>query len=58
MKLDVVAPFAGAMAPLAQCARTAYALTKDVRSTLVFCNVRSQAERVAHEMEQAGEPAE
>ncbi len=56
-KLDVVAPFAGAMAPLAQCARTAYALTKDVRSTLVFCNVRSQAERVAHEMEQAGEPA-
>ncbi len=57
MKLDVVAPFAGAMAPLAQCARTAYGLTKDVRSTLVFCNVRSQAERVAHEMEQAGEPA-
>ncbi|HEV2642744.1 MAG TPA: DEAD/DEAH box helicase, partial [Candidatus Elarobacter sp.] len=52
MKLDVVAPFAGAMAPLAQCARTAYALTQDVRSTLVFCNVRSQAERVAHEMEQ------
>jgi ATP-dependent helicase Lhr and Lhr-like helicase len=52
MKLDVVAPFAGAMAPLAQCARTAYGLTKDVRSTLVFCNVRSQAERVAHEMEQ------
>ncbi len=58
MKLDVVAPFAGAMAPLAQCARTAYSLTQDVRSTLVFCNVRSQAERVAHEMEQAGEPAE
>jgi ATP-dependent helicase Lhr and Lhr-like helicase len=58
MKLDVVAPFAGAMAPLAQCARTAYSLTQDVRSTLVFCNVRSQAERVAHEMEQAGEPAD
>jgi ATP-dependent helicase Lhr and Lhr-like helicase len=57
-KLDVVAPFAGAMAPLPQCARTAYALTRDVRSTLVFCNVRSQAERMAHEMEQAGEPAE
>ncbi len=53
MKLDVVAPFAGAMAPLAQCARTAYALTQDVRSTLVFTNVRSQAERIAHEMEQA-----
>jgi len=58
MKLDVVAPFAGAMAPLTQCARTAYALTQDVRSTLVFTNVRSQAERIAHEMEQAGEPAE
>ena len=55
MKLDVVAPFAGAMAPLAQCARTAYALTEDVRSTLVFCNVRSQAERVAHEMEQVAD---
>jgi ATP-dependent Lhr-like helicase len=53
MRLDVVAPFAGAMAPLAQCARTAYALTQDVRSTLVFTNVRSQAERIAHEMEQA-----
>jgi ATP-dependent Lhr-like helicase len=57
MRLDVVAPFAGAMAPLAQCARTAYALTQDVRSTLVFTNVRSQAERVAHEMAEAGEPA-
>jgi ATP-dependent Lhr-like helicase len=52
MRLDVVAPFAGAMAPLAQCARTAYALTQDVRSTLVFTNVRSQAERIAHEMEE------
>jgi ATP-dependent Lhr-like helicase len=50
MQLDIVAPFAGAMAPLAQCARTAYALTQDVRSTLVFTNVRSQAERIAHEM--------
>lgn len=56
IRLDLVAPFAGAMAPLAQCARTAYALTQDVRSTLVFTNVRSQAERIAHEMEQAGEP--
>jgi ATP-dependent helicase Lhr and Lhr-like helicase len=52
MRLDVVAPFAGAMAPLAQCARAAYALTQDVRSTLVFTNVRSQAERIAHEMEE------
>ena len=58
MRLDIVAPFAGAMAPLAQCARTAYKLTQDVRSTLVFTNVRSQAERIAHEMEQAGEPPE
>jgi ATP-dependent Lhr-like helicase len=58
MKLDVVAPFAGAMAPLAQCARAAFGLTQDVRSTLVFTNVRSQAERIAHEMEQAGEPPE
>ena len=53
MRLDVVAPFAGAMAPLAQCARAAYELSRDVRSTLVFTNVRSQAERIAHEMEQA-----
>ncbi len=57
IKLDVVAPFAGAMAPLAQASRTAYDLTRDVRTTLVFTNVRSQAERVAHEMEIAGEPA-
>ncbi|HEX3549613.1 MAG TPA: DEAD/DEAH box helicase [Candidatus Elarobacter sp.] len=55
MRLDVVAPFAGAMAPLPQCARAAYELTRDVRSTLVFTNVRSQAERVAHEMEAVAE---
>ncbi|BDE07216.1 helicase [Vulcanimicrobium alpinum] len=55
--LDITAPFAGAMATLATCARTAYTMTRDVRSTLVFTNVRSQAERVAHEMELAGEPA-
>ncbi len=54
--LGVVAPFAGAMAPLATAARTAYKLSEDVRSSLVFTNVRSQAERVAHEMTQAGEP--
>ncbi len=58
IKLDIVAPFAGAMAPLATASRTAYALTQDVRTTLVFTNVRSQAERVAHEMEAAGEPAD
>lgn len=56
LRLDIAAPFAGAMAPLGQCARAAYALTQDVRSTLIFTNVRSQAERIAHEMEQAGEP--
>ncbi len=58
IKLDVVAPFTGAMAPLARAARTAFDLTRDVRSTLVFTNVRSQAERVAHEMSEAGEPAD
>jgi len=57
IKLDVVAPFAGAMAPLASAARTMAAMSDDVRTTLVFTNVRSQAERVAHEMEAAGEPA-
>jgi ATP-dependent Lhr-like helicase len=58
IKLDIIAPFAGAMAPLATAARAMVRLTKDVRSTLVFTNVRSQAERVAHEMEKAGEPAD
>lgn len=57
IKLDIIAPFAGAMAPLGMAARTAFKLTHDVRTTLVFTNVRSQAERVAHEMEAAGEPA-
>ncbi len=56
IRLDVVAPFAGAIAPLPQCAREAYRLAQDVRSALVFTNVRSQAERIAHEMELAGEP--
>jgi ATP-dependent Lhr-like helicase len=58
IRLDIVAPFAGALAPLAQASRTAYALTQDVRTTLVFTNVRSQAERVAHEMEAAAEAGE
>ncbi len=57
IELDIAAPFAGAMAPLATAARTALKLTQDVRTTLVFTNVRSQAERVAHEMEAAGQPA-
>ncbi len=57
-KLRVVAPFGGAMAPLSRIARTALELSQDVRTTLVFTNVRSQAERVAHEMTEAGEPAD
>jgi ATP-dependent Lhr-like helicase len=57
IELDIVAPFAGAMAPLASAARTMVGLTSEVRTALVFTNVRSQAERVAHEMERAGEPA-
>ncbi len=56
--LEVVAPFAGAMAPLAQIARTAEQLSESARTTLVFTNVRSQAERIAHEMIGAGEPEE
>ncbi|MFN2448793.1 MAG: DEAD/DEAH box helicase, partial [Candidatus Baltobacteraceae bacterium] len=50
--IDVVAPFAGAMAPLATVAQTAADLSQRERTTLVFTNVRSQAERVAHEMTQ------
>jgi ATP-dependent Lhr-like helicase len=57
MTIDITSPFAGAMATLPVASRAAYDLTKDVRTTLVFTNVRSQAERVAHEMEAAGEPA-
>lgn len=53
--IDVVAPFTGAMAPLATVAREAVALSKDERTTLVFTNVRSQAERVALEMRAATE---
>ena len=56
IRLGVVAPFAGAMAPLSKIAQTAVTLTDDVRTSLVFTNVRSQAERVAHEMTLAGEP--
>ena len=40
IRFSVVAPFAGAMAPLARAARTAYTLSEDVRSSLVFTNVR------------------
>ena len=50
IQLDVNVPFIGAMAPLATVASAAVALTQSVRSSLVFTNVRSQAERVAYEM--------
>lgn len=50
--IDVVAPFAGAMAPLTKIAATAVDLSERERTTLVFTNVRSQAERIAHEMRQ------
>ncbi len=50
--IDVVAPFGGAMAPLAKVAQAAAELSEHERTTLVFTNVRSQAERVAHAMTQ------
>ncbi len=52
----MVAPFTGAMAPLPTIARTAADLSERERSTLVFTNVRSQAERVAHDMAAYVEP--
>jgi ATP-dependent Lhr-like helicase len=51
--IDVLAPFTGAVAPLARVAQEAVTLSESVRTSLVFTNVRSQAERVAHEMSQA-----
>ncbi len=50
IRLEVEAPFGGAVAPLAKVAQTAYERSRDVRTSLVFTNVRSQAERIAHEM--------
>ncbi|MBV9737511.1 MAG: DEAD/DEAH box helicase [Candidatus Eremiobacteraeota bacterium] len=55
IQLRIEAPFNGAMAPLATVARCASGLTRDVRSALVFTNVRSQAELVGHEMAQLEE---
>ncbi|HKU68404.1 MAG TPA: DEAD/DEAH box helicase [Candidatus Baltobacteraceae bacterium] len=52
ISLEVVAPFHGAMAPLPKVAQTAAQMCGQERATLVFTNVRSQAERVAHEMMQ------
>jgi len=45
IRIDVEAPFAGAIAPLATVAQTAVELSAGVRTSLVFTNVRSQAER-------------
>jgi ATP-dependent Lhr-like helicase len=56
--LAIDAPFDGAMAPLATVARRCVELGRDARTQLVFANVRSQAERLAHEMLQAGESVE
>jgi len=50
ISIDVVAPFHGAMAPVAKVAQTAAQMSQRERTTLVFTNVRSQAERIAHEM--------
>jgi ATP-dependent Lhr-like helicase len=52
ISVDIVAPFSGAMAPLPKIAQKAADLSERERTTLVFTNVRSQAERVAHEMTQ------
>ncbi|MDQ6931145.1 MAG: DEAD/DEAH box helicase, partial [Candidatus Eremiobacteraeota bacterium] len=56
IRLRVDAPFGGAIAPLKKIAQTAVELSSDVRSSLVFTNVRSQAEIVAHEMATLTQP--
>ncbi len=55
IRIEIDAPFAGAVAPLATVARRAVELAQGVRTSLVFTNVRSQAERVALEMAHAME---
>ena len=50
IRLHIDAPFAGAIAPLSRVAARCVELGRDVRTQLVFVNVRSQAERLAHEM--------
>ncbi|MDP9024586.1 MAG: DEAD/DEAH box helicase, partial [Candidatus Eremiobacteraeota bacterium] len=50
IRIGIEAPFAGAMARLPTIAKRAVELSDGVRTSLVFTNVRSQAERVAHEM--------
>ena len=50
IRLGISAPFSGAMAPMTKIAERCVQLGADVRTQLVFANVRSQAERIAHEM--------
>lgn len=50
IRLGISAPFTAAMAPMTTIAKAAVELGRDVRTQLVFTNVRSQAERLAHEM--------
>jgi ATP-dependent Lhr-like helicase len=58
IRMEIDAPFSGAVAPLATVARRAVELCAGDRTSLVFTNVRSQAERVAHVMAQTlGEDA-
>ena len=56
IRLEVTAPFSGAMAPMTKIAERCLELGADVRTQLVFTNVRSQAERVAHEMALIADP--
>ena len=56
ISIDVLAPFPNAMAPLATVAEAAARLSKEESTTLVFTNVRSQAELIAHGMAQILEP--
>ena len=56
--LSIDAPFPSAIATLATVAQTAVKRTQDVRTALVFTNVRSQAEIVAHEMAKLEESGE
>ncbi len=58
IRLEITAPFAGAMAPLTAIAERCVELGDDVRTQLVFTNVRSQAERVAHEMALVANPGD
>ncbi len=58
IRIEIDAPFAGAMAPLATVAARAVEYSRDVRTSLVFTNVRSQAERVALEMAKASGQAD